>query len=199
LIVDYDPATGTQTPIASIRAALVSAYASGAWNGVAGIGSAGIAATRSLGYAEAAEVLGASGGTFGGQSVDGTTVLVGYALSGDANLDGAVDFLDLAKLAQNYNTSVASSSSTWYRGDFNYDGTVDFNDLAKLAQNYNTSLLPAAAIPGAPPDFQSDLARAFASVPEPSAAIVLGAMGLCALARRGRRHQAGPRVQRETS
>jgi autotransporter-associated beta strand protein len=190
LIVDYDPASGTTTPIASIRAALVSAYAGGAWNGVAGIGSAGIAATRSLGYAEASEALGAAGGNFGGQNVDGTTVLVGYTLSGDANLDGTVDFLDLAKLAQNYNASVSTSSSTWYRGDFNYDGMVDFNDLAKLAQNYNTSL-PAAAIPGAPADFPADLARAFATVPEPSAVIVIGLAGLCALTRRSRREKVG--------
>ena len=107
-----------------------------------------------------------SGSLFGGQNVDGTTVLVRYTLSGDANLDGTVDFLDLAKLAQSYNTSVASSSSTWYRGDFNYDGMVDFNDLAKLAQNYNTSL-PATAIPGAPADFQADFARAWPASPNP--------------------------------
>jgi hypothetical protein len=130
--------------------------------------------------------LGAGGGKFAGQDVDASTVLVAYTLAGDANLDGAVDFLDLAKLAQTYNTSVAASASTWYQGDFNYDGTVDFLDLATLAQNYNTSLLPAAAIPGAPPDFQADLARAFASVPEPSTATLVAATGLFALARRSR-------------
>jgi fibronectin-binding autotransporter adhesin len=180
LIVDYDPATGTPTPIASIRAALASAYASGAWTGP-GVGSAGIAANRSLGYAEAAEALGPSGGSFGGTNVDGTTVLVGYTLSGDANLDGSVNFLDLAKLAQSYNTTV-TSSSTWYRGDFNYDGTVDFLDLANLAQNYNTSL-SGAPIAGASADFQGDLARAFASVPEPSALVLFG---LTVLVGRGR-------------
>jgi autotransporter-associated beta strand protein len=187
LIVDYDPAAGA-SPLGSIRAALVSAYAGGAWNGAAGIGSTGIAATRSLGYAEASEVLGAGGGKFGGQDVDGSTVLVGYTLAGDTNLDGSVDFLDLAKLAQNYNTTLGSPSSlsTWYRGDFDYNGMVDFNDLAKLAQNYNTALPGGAAIPGAPAGFEADLAAAFASVPEPS---LIALVGLFAFAAGGRRRK----------
>jgi autotransporter-associated beta strand protein len=46
LVVDYDPAP--TSPITSLRAALVSGYANGAWN-VPGIDSVGIAATRSLG------------------------------------------------------------------------------------------------------------------------------------------------------
>ena len=51
-----------------------------------------------------------------------------------------VDFLDLAKLAQNYNTSVlAATNDTWIRGDFNYNGITDFLDLAQLAQHYNTA------------------------------------------------------------
>jgi probable HAF family extracellular repeat protein len=71
---------------------------------------------------------------------------------GDANADGAVDFLDLATLAQNYNNT--SGSLSWEQGDFNGDGNVDFLDLAELAQNYNTTqgtlaqaLADAAAVP----------------------------------------------------
>jgi len=168
LVVDYLPGDGT--PIASIRAALVSGYAGGAWNGP-GIGSAGISATRALGYAEASEALGADGGMFGGEGVDGSAVLVRYTLAGDANLDGVVDFNDLVKLAQNYNTSPAGAS-TWYRGDFNYDGSVDFNDLVKLAQNYNTAL--SGGVAGGPVGFEGEVARAFASVPEPGVWGVVG-------------------------
>jgi hypothetical protein len=183
LVVDYDPAAAAGSPIASVRTALLAGYAAGKWNGP-GIGSMGIAATRSLGYAEASDVLGASGGTFGSASVDGSAVLVRNTLAGDANLDGKVDFLDLARLAQNYN--VTDGARTWSAGDFNYDGSVDFSDLAQLAQNYNVAL-PAEAIPGAPADFASDLATAFAAVPEPAALLPLAT--LVAIALCGQRHR----------
>jgi hypothetical protein len=91
------------------------------------------------------------------------------------------------KLAQNYNTTVSAGSESWWnRGDFTYDGITDFNDLVKLAQNYNTSL-PTEPIPGATPGFQADLARAFASVPEPGMLSVLGIGGIALLGRRRRR------------
>jgi len=104
-------------------------------------------------------------------------------LPGDATLDGKVDFLDLAKLAQSYN--VTDGNRQWVEGDFNSDGAVDFLDLAMLAQQYNTAL-PAGAIPGASAGFDADLARAFANVPEPSCLGLL-ALGMLGLRRRHRR------------
>jgi hypothetical protein len=101
---------------------------------------------------------------------------------GDANHDGDVDFLDLATLAQSYNTA---GGRTFEQGDFNGDGNVDFLDLAKLAQNYNTGL-PSAPVPGAPAEFDADLARVFANVPEPS---LVGVLGLCMLGRLSRRRK----------
>ena len=69
-------------------------------------------------------------------SADGrVTVTAKYALYGDANLDGKVDFNDLVILAQNY----GKTGVFWQDGDFNYDGKVDFADLVKLAQNYGKS------------------------------------------------------------
>jgi hypothetical protein len=65
-----------------------------------------------------------------------------FALGGDANRDGVVDFNDLVKLAQNYKTT----GKTWGDGDFTGDGNVDFNDLVVLTQRYNTSL-PATPAP----------------------------------------------------
>jgi uncharacterized protein (TIGR03382 family) len=119
--------------------------------------------------------------------VDGDTLLVRSTLSGDATLDGAVDFLDLAKMAQSYNTKVSDTTESWWvRGDFNYDGMVDFLDLAKLAQNYNT-VLPTEPIPGASAAFESDMARAFASVPEPSVATLAFLAAAVAATRRRRR------------
>jgi MYXO-CTERM domain-containing protein len=183
LIDDYSGST----PIASVRAAIAAGYAGGSWTGPGIQSSTAIAnPTRSLGYADASDVLafanGATSDTFLGATVDKTTLLVRYTLAGDANLDGSVDFLDLSRLAQNYN--VTDGNRTWLQGDYNYDGNVDFTDLAKLAQSYNTTLPGgAAAIPaGAPAGFEADLARAFAAeVPEPSAALI-GLTGLAAAA-----------------
>ena len=79
---------------------------------------------HNLGYADSAD------GVIKGLSDH--TVLVKYALYGDANLDGKVNFDDLVLLAANYRRSDAN----WDQGDFNYDGRVDFADLVLLARNY---------------------------------------------------------------
>jgi hypothetical protein len=188
LIVDYTPGND---PITSINQQIARGYNAGGtlWGGSGIISSTAAASptARGLGYAEASEALGAAGGTFGGEAVDPTAVLVRYTLLGDATLDGSVDFIDLVKLAQNYNTRVASTTSSWwYRGDFNYDGNVDFNDLVKLAQNYNTAF-PGAPIPGATPAFEQDLAAAFAQAPEPGTLALLGFCAAAAQVRRRRR------------
>jgi hypothetical protein len=109
-------------------------------------------------------------------------------LAGDATLDGTVDFNDLVKLAQNYNSNLgASADSGWQAGDFTGDRTVDFNDLVALAQNYNTSAT-GAPLPGATSAFDADLAAAMAAVPEPaSLSVLLGTAALTMLARRSTR------------
>jgi fibronectin-binding autotransporter adhesin len=120
--------------------------------------------------------------------VNNTYVLVKKTLLGDANLDNAVDFLDLAMLAQNYNSNISANADWWNRGDFNYDGSVDFLDLAAMAQNYNT-MLPSAPIPGASASFEQDLAAAFAAVPEPSTTMLITLLAACGFARRSRRRR----------
>jgi autotransporter-associated beta strand protein len=187
MVVDYS--AGNAAPaMQSVRSLIVAGYNGGAFNGT-GIASTTVAATpgRAIGYAQASEVLGATGGTFLGQPADADSILVRQTLAGDATLDGTVDFNDLVKLAQNYNTTVsATTDSWWYNGDFTYDGIVDFNDLVKLAQNYNTAL-PSEAVPGAPANFSADLAAAFAAVPEPGTLGLLGLAGCAVLSRRRRR------------
>jgi len=99
-----------------------------------------------------------------GAGADGTTVRAGV---GDADLDGVVGFPDLVKVAQNYD----GTNRTWFDGDFDNDGVVGFSDLVVVAQHYDQP------VPGSPigsADFQADMARAFASVPEP------GTLGLLA-------------------
>jgi hypothetical protein len=63
-------------------------------------------------------------------------------ISGDANLDGAVDVGDLGILAANYGVS---SGAIWVMGDFNADGAVDVGDLGILAANYGTETSSEAA------------------------------------------------------
>jgi len=83
---------------------------------------------HNLGYADSADHV--------VKGLADNTVLVKYALDGDTNLDGKVDFTDLVRLARNYGRHDAN----WDDGDFNYDGTVGFDDLVKLARNYGRTL-----------------------------------------------------------
>jgi T5SS/PEP-CTERM-associated repeat protein len=170
LVFDYDAPT---SPLLEVRSQVVS--------GAITSSTAAANPSRAVGYGESATILGPGGGTFMGQTVDGTAVLVRTTLKGDTNLDGAVNFNDLARLAQNYN--IVDGNRLWDQGDFTYDGNVDFNDLAAMAQNYNTSL--PATLPGSAA-FQDDLARAFAQVPEPAAAGVLAFL-VCTISVRIRR------------
>ncbi|MDB5320693.1 MAG: uncharacterized protein JWN40_2324 [Phycisphaerales bacterium] len=145
-------------------------------------------ASRSGAFSTYAGTLTAANGLAYAPIYSDTDLTLVATLPGDANLDGKVDFLDLAKLAQSYNSTVSGITDSWWlKGDFNYDGKVDFLDLARLAQNYNTSAVPAA--PGEfSAAFAADWTKAqeLASVPEPS---IIGVLGLCALAGRGRRRK----------
>ncbi|MEQ9461729.1 MAG: hypothetical protein RIG82_12335 [Phycisphaeraceae bacterium] len=77
---------------------------------------------------------------------------------GDANLDGAVDLIDLSALATNFGLS-----GGWGEGNFNplSDGVVDLIDLSTLASNFGF----------------------VAAVPEPAGAALVGLGALAALRR----------------
>jgi hypothetical protein len=186
LAVDY--ADAGASPIANVRSLIGAACDAGAWTGN-GLGSSVAAANagRGLGYAEASAMLGAAGGTFEGQKVDGTAVLVKYTVMGDATLGGEVNFDDLLLLAKHYN----GTNAVWRDGDFNYDAVVNFDDLLILAKNYNGTV--AGPVPGAPVGFDGDVAAAFAeaAVPEPGGLVGL-VVGAIAVAGRRRRQPARP-------
>lgn len=62
------------------------------------------------------------------------------ALGGDANLDGLVDIVDLAALANDWR-----SPGGWHEGDFNRDNFVDAFDLQILASNWQASAANAGS------------------------------------------------------
>jgi hypothetical protein len=186
LIVDDAPGTSR---LQEIRGLIISGRNNGTWDGF-GITSSSAATNSKLGvgYGESTAILGPTGGSWGGETVDADAILVQTTLLGDATLDATVDFNDLAKLAQNYNN--VDGARVWSDGDFTYDGNVDFNDLAAMAQNYNSALPASAELEaiGASASFSEDVARAFAQVPEPGTLSAL-AIGAAAMAGRRRRRK----------
>lgn len=119
---------------ADIRAALISGRNGGTWNGTAGItytvqGAAAAATSFDVGYI-----------------VDANGVLtVRYTGSGDAQLDGKIDFDDILALFPNYG---ATGSFVWSEGDFTYDGKVDFDDILALFPNYGADAVFGAGMLG---------------------------------------------------
>lgn len=89
-------------------------------------------------------------------------------LKGDANLDGIVGAADLNALALNWQQNV----SLWSGGDFTADGVVDSVDLNELGLNWQQSIPLASS--------------ANATVPEPSASLLLLPVGLIFVWRRKR-------------
>src|SRR5205823_2432081 len=137
-IIDYTPGN---SPDASIRSQLIAGYANGAWTGN-GITSGSAAAQASsahptaIGYAEASSIgIGTSGGLFLTKGVDNSSILMRYTLSGDSNLDGAVNTADFTALAASFN-----GSGEWVQGDYNFDGVVNALDFNAIATNFGTVL-----------------------------------------------------------
>jgi hypothetical protein len=130
LVVDYTGAS----PLASIRTSIIGAYNTGGWD-VNGITTGyGDASQSAVGYGESADLLGPSGGTFMGQQVDGSAVLIRHTLYGDANLSGGVDGSDF-----NIWNTARLDAGDWSDADFNYDGVVDQADLTLWQGNRFTS------------------------------------------------------------
>jgi GH35 family endo-1,4-beta-xylanase len=148
---------------------LTSGYANGAWSGF-GVMSTAAAANSNLIHKTAlgfgtSDALGVT--SFQGIPIANPSILIAYALSGDANLDGTVNALDFNAVASNFGVD----STSWVGGDFNYDGTVNTADFILLSDNFNLSL-------SSPP-----LGNV---VPEPSSLLVL-ATSAALLRRRVRR------------
>jgi autotransporter-associated beta strand protein/YD repeat-containing protein len=101
--------------LAAITALLASGYNNGGWDGtgiVSTIAAHDLAGIESLG-------VGLLTGTFDGQSVTNSDVVVKFTYYGDINLNGDLDALD-----------TPTQTTGWQAGDFNYDGVIDSEDVA---------------------------------------------------------------------
>jgi hypothetical protein len=130
--------SGSNLP--AIQTAVIAGYATGAWNGsgiVSSSAAADAAHKTAVGYASASEL---GLGSFAGQPVLGTDVLLRFTFSGDMNLDGRVNALDFNSLATNF----GASGKDWASGDFNYDTVVNTLDFTALATNFGSSLAAPA-------------------------------------------------------
>jgi autotransporter-associated beta strand protein len=172
------------TPPSVIHGYLASAYGvNGDWGGMSGLTSS-LAATNpgkySVGYADSGDASTQDAGI----GVPAGKVLVTPTLTGDANLDGTVDFFDIAQvLGYKYNTGQAASYTD---GDLNYDGVVDFFDLTViLSGNYNTG--EVFNLSSAP----AGVARAMsvAAIPEPACLGLISVASAASLLSRRRRRR----------
>ncbi|HJS07349.1 MAG TPA: lamin tail domain-containing protein, partial [Pirellulales bacterium] len=148
LIVDYN---GT-SPAATVRERIVSGRGTtglgATWTG-AGITSSAAAQangaeaeSRSVGYAENAQLPLGPYTTFRGQAVDATAVLIAYTRTSDANLDGLVNDDDVTVLGAAY--APGAANGVWALGDFEYNGFIDDDDVTLLGAFYNPSAGPLA-------------------------------------------------------
>jgi len=98
--------------IAALQAGFV-----GNWSGSPGL------ASRNAGAIQ--------GGGLGYVVNEDGSLTFGFAASGDTNLDGTVDILDVSAMlvSGKFNTG---ESASWSEGDFNYDGTLDILDIAAM-------------------------------------------------------------------
>jgi hypothetical protein len=106
--------------------------------------------TRSVAYAENASLPLGPYANFRGQLVDTTAILIAFAHTADANLDGRVDDNDATILGAAY--SPGASDALWALGDFDYNGAVDDDDATLLGAFYNPTISqggsPAPSFPG---------------------------------------------------
>jgi hypothetical protein len=178
------------SPAATVRQQIVTGRGGAGlgkgWNGMGITSSAAAAAntsdpeSRSVGYAENSAMQLGPLTTFRGQPVDGTSILMAFTRTGDANLDEVVNDDDVTIVGASYAPGVPQPS--WALGDFDYNGFVDADDVTLLGAFYDPSAAPLIASAN-----QAQVTSV--PVPEPST-VALGVMGLGCLALLARRRSA---------
>ena len=90
-----------------------------------GLHTVGVVDNQAFGYVE-----------FHGTALPDNTqsILVGYTLFGDANMDGVVNYLDYSLIDAGY----TSGATGWINGDFNGDGVVNYLDYSLIDASYTS-------------------------------------------------------------
>jgi parallel beta-helix repeat protein len=112
-------------------AALAAGYSNGDWNGGNGIISTA-AANDSL-HITAVGMNTGIAGSFDGQSISSSDVVLKYTYYGDAALGGNVGVADTTRLDFGY----LIQATGWFDGDFNYDGVINGSDFSLFDNAYN--------------------------------------------------------------
>jgi hypothetical protein len=146
----------TSTAPATIESYLANAYDP---NGNADWGQHGLTSSvaksnptsYSVGYAYGSDPSAQDAGvtTKSGTPLAAGQTIIRPVLTGDANMDGAVDFFDITQiLGYKYNTGQTASYTD---GDLDYSGKVDFFDIVLLlSANYNSGQMYLGAHAAAP-------------------------------------------------
>ncbi|CAN5611012.1 hypothetical protein BH09PLA1_BH09PLA1_12340 [soil metagenome] len=142
MIIDYSgptPIGNVATPgtITNYIATARNTGVSGHWSGPGITSSVANGTLFSVGVAEASQVFNISGvqtASFGGQTVDATSVLVKFTYYGDTDLNGIVNFDDYSRTDQGF----LNSRQGWFNGDFDYNGVVNFDDYSLIDFAFNT-------------------------------------------------------------
>ena len=121
--------------------------------------SSQLMAGRAIGYGEASDLFAGPSGSFAGETVDSTSVVIAYTITADASLDGTVNSADFNQFVAGYGTL---ANARWTQGDFDGDGKVTTTDFNLLAGNFGNSL-PVSAPLGS-------------VVPEPTTGILLAGL-----------------------
>jgi hypothetical protein len=135
---------GTATPPATVKSYIASAY-----TGNQDWGGAGLTSSLARGNPVKYSVAYASGSDQSAQDagipVDPGKVLAKAVLTGDANMDGHVDFFDVAQVL-GYRYNAGGNNAAYTDGDLDYSGSVDFFDIVTLlSANYNSGETLASA------------------------------------------------------
>jgi GH35 family endo-1,4-beta-xylanase len=176
LVVDYSGIS----PLDAIRASILSGRGGpglgAGWNGSGITSSAAALAnqiepeSRSVGFADNSALPLGPYTAFRGLPVDDTAVLIAYARTGDANLDGFVNDDDVTIVGATYAPGVAIPN--WALGDFDFNGIVDDDDVTLLGAFYDPAadaLPPPSLVRGSAvrADSTSELLSLLATSDEP--------------------------------
>ncbi len=150
--------------LGEVAALITSGRNGGSWDGAGIVTSMAAGSLATIGVSQASDALGVGStqtGSWEGQTVSGSAVLVRYTYAGDANLDGVINGDDYFKIDNGFGGGATGYSN----GDFNYDGRIDADDYFVIDSNYgHAQTAMAAAAQAAPVVLPQESGAAVSSV-----------------------------------